>query len=170
VICLIFHQVLTLFLCAFKNHRRCSILYRDLKPQNIGLDDKGLVKMFDFGLAKELKPEFQVGIDQYTGRKETGTRRYMAPEVYNGDAYGLPADVFSFSVVCWQVLSFQVPFKGLDIEAHANAVYVKKRKPALKMKWPRQLKKIIVAGWAHDPSRRPKMGDCLHTIEDYLKS
>jgi len=126
--------------------------------------------MFDFGLAKELKPEFQVGIDQYTGRKDTGSRRYMAPEVYNGDAYGLPADVFSFSVVCWQVLSFQVPFKGLDKEVHANTVFVKKRRPALKMKWPRQLKKIIVAGWSHNPSHRPKIIEYLHTIEDHLKN
>ena len=125
--------------------------------------------MFDFGLAKELKPDVQVGIDQYEGRKDTGSRRYMAPEVYNGDAYGLPADVFSFAVVFCQLLSLHIPFKGLDMAAHANAVYVKKRRPVLKMKWPRKLKKVIVGGWAHDPSRRPKMGECLRTIEDYLR-
>jgi len=125
--------------------------------------------MFDFGLAKELKPDCRVGIDQYIGRKDTGSRRYMAPEVYNGDAYGLPADVFSFSVVFWQLMSLRIPYKGLAMEAHVNAVFVKKRRPALKMKWPRQLKKIVGDGWAQDPSRRPKMVDCLHTIEDYLR-
>jgi len=60
-------------LCFQKSHC-CSILYRDLKAQNVGLDYKGLVKMFDFGLAKELKPDFQVGIDQYTGHQDTGSR------------------------------------------------------------------------------------------------
>jgi len=93
----------------------------------------------------------------------------MAPKVYNSDAYGLPADVFSFAVVFWQVLSFQIPFKGLDTEVHANMVYMKKRRPALKMKWPRKLKnKIIVGGWAHNPSRRPKMIEYLQTIEEHL--
>ena len=124
--------------------------------------------MFDFGLAKELKPNFRVGADQYKGRKDTGSRRYMAPEVYNGDAYGLPADVFSFAVVFWQVLSCHIPFKGFAPEVHVNMVYVMKRRPALKMKWPRKLKKIIVRGWEHNPSRRPKMIEYLHTIEVYL--
>jgi serine/threonine-protein kinase TNNI3K len=93
----------------------------------------------------------------------------MAPEVYNGDAYGLSADAFSFAVLLWQLLSLRIPFKGLEMETHANAVYVKKRRPAFKIKWPRKLKKVFVGGWAHDPSRRPKMGDCLRTIEDYLR-
>jgi serine/threonine protein kinase len=145
-----------------------SILYRDLKPQNIGLDDNGRVKMFDFGLAKELKPQFQVDIDQYKGRMETGSRRYMAPEVYSSDLYGLPADVYSFTVLFWQLLSLQLPFKGLSLEVYAHKVYVKKYRPAVKRNWSKKLKKIIVKGWDHNPSRRPKMNDFLLTLEEYL--
>lgn len=127
--------------------------------------------MFDFGLAKELKHEFRVGTDQYKGRKDKGTRRYMAPEVHNGDAYGLPADVFSFAVVFWHLLSLKTPFNGLkDEEAHANAAYLKKYREPIKTKWPWKLRRVISEGWSHDPSRRPKMSDCLRTIEGHLVS
>ena len=58
-----------------------SILHRDLKPANIGFDVRGDIKIFDLGLAKELKPSQQVGTDQYHTSGIAGTRRYMAPEV-----------------------------------------------------------------------------------------
>lgn len=58
-----------------------SILHRDIKPQNIGFDIRGDVKLFDFGLSKELKPNQQVGNDQYHSSGLAGTRRYMSPEM-----------------------------------------------------------------------------------------
>ncbi len=58
-----------------------SILHRDIKPQNIGFDIRGDVKIFDFGLSKELKPSQQVGNDQYHSSGLAGTRRYMSPEM-----------------------------------------------------------------------------------------
>eukprot|EP00979_Chaetoceros_neogracilis_P002328 scaffold408_cov177-Chaetoceros_neogracile.AAC.1 len=123
-----------------------SILYRDLKPQNIGLDDTGVVKIFDFGLAKELKAKYEVGVDQYRGSKAHGTRRYMAPEL----------------------LSCTVPFKGLDMGAHAHEVYVKKFRPTIKRKWPKKIKAMIAKGWDCEPSRRPKMSDWLGAIDEYM--
>jgi serine/threonine protein kinase len=53
-----------------------SIIYRDLKPENIGFDVYGNAKLFDFGLAKELRIEDKVDKDQYNASGRTGTRRY----------------------------------------------------------------------------------------------
>ena len=56
------------------------ILFRDLKPDNVGFDIRGDAKIFDFGLAKELHPQDKVGADQFRLSGVTGSRRYMAPE------------------------------------------------------------------------------------------
>ena len=69
----------------------CHIIFRDLKPENMGFDSEGTVKLFDFGLARETNPSQRL-------TSMTGSREYMAPEVAQSQPYGLSADVFSFGV------------------------------------------------------------------------
>ena len=56
--------------------------------QNIGFDIRGDIKIFDFGLAKELKPIECEGKDEYHSSGMAGTRRYMAPEMAQARGYG----------------------------------------------------------------------------------
>ncbi|KAL7525240.1 hypothetical protein ACHAWF_001269, partial [Thalassiosira exigua] len=83
-----------------------------------------IVKLFDFGLAKELKPKdlrthprFH---DESTYRLMacTGSRRYMAPEVCFGDPYNEKADMYSFGMLAYQTCSLVAPFDGWDAERH----------------------------------------------------
>lgn len=60
-----------------------KIVLRDLKPKNIGFDKYGNVKLFDFGLAKEMKTCDKKMDDTYKMSGDTGSRRYMAPEGRN---------------------------------------------------------------------------------------
>lgn len=132
-----------------------SIMYRDLKPENIGFDVRGNAKIFDFGLAKELIDKDKVATDQYRASGRTGTRRYMAPEVVLCKYYGKPADVFSFSILFWEILSLSQPFKGYDYEKHAKLVVLKKKRPELKNRWPAIIQMTMKEGWDDKPANRP---------------
>ncbi len=124
--------------------------------------------MFDFGLAKELKEECKINPDQYRCTIKTGTLRYMSPEVYNGTIYGLPADVYSFSIMLWELLSLDIPFFGFSTRKFAKKVIVKKHRPIIFRTWPKELRTLLCLGWSHDPSRRPRMNEIYQTLGSYL--
>ncbi len=85
------------------------------KPDNIGFDLRGDIKIFDFGLAKEL-PTIHNGHDKlfhFTGM--CGSPRYMAPEVALEEPYNELCDVFSFSIVFWEMMTLSKPYGNIDM-------------------------------------------------------
>lgn len=79
-----------------------KIVYRDLKPENLGFDIRDDVKLFDFGLSAELQPAMKVPGSKpatYNLTGETGSFRYMAPEVANSQPYNETADVYAFGIL-----------------------------------------------------------------------
>ena len=86
------------------------------------LDDGRLV-LFDFGLAKLWQTSCDEPADaprQLTG--QTGSARYMAPEVARSRPYGTSAEVYSFGILLWQLASHERPFAGMDMQRHARQV------------------------------------------------
>mmetsp|Transcript_24735 Transcript_24735/g.36653 ORF Transcript_24735/g.36653 Transcript_24735/m.36653 type:complete len:668 (+) Transcript_24735:48-2051(+) len=144
-------------------HER-DIIYRDLKPENIGFDVRGNAKLFDFGLAKELREEDKIEKDQYNASGRTGTRRYMAPEVVLCKYYGKPADVFSFSILLWEMLALSQPFKSYDYEKHAQLVVQKNKRPDVKKDWPVLIKNVVKRAWAPDPNGRPSFHQICNSL------
>jgi serine/threonine protein kinase len=148
-----------------------SIIFRDLKPDNIGLDFNDNIKLFDFGLAKELKKEERVEEDKYHNSEKTGTKRYMAAEVYMSNLYGLPADIYGFSVILWEMLSLSIPYAKMDAEEHVRQTFEKRRRPKLRAyNWPEEVKSLIKKGWSHEPAKRPKMDSIYNFLAVFLES
>lgn len=145
-----------------------NIIHRDLKPDNIGLDSFGRVKLYDFGVAKEFKADKEVGPGIYKATHKTGTRRYMAPEVFLGTPYGLSADVYSFSIVLWEVIALETPYAGMSGPEHAKSVYTNKRRPILKPKWPKGIKKVMLGAWVHEPDKRLTMSEVSKQLSEYM--
>lgn len=95
---------------------RC-IIHRDLKPNNILLNLSGRAKIADFGLSKFL----QNHNDNFVMTGETGTYRYMAPEVVMHKEYNTSVDVWSFGMIMY-FMYYTIPFLGMSTYEIVHAV------------------------------------------------
>eukprot|EP00934_Nitzschia_sp_Nitz4_P000585 Nitzschia sp. Nitz4//scaffold190_size42200//30078//33516//NITZ4_007394-RA/size42200-processed-gene-0.52-mRNA-1//-1//CDS//3329540150//585//frame0 len=108
-----------------------NILFRDLKPDNIGFDAKGMLKLFDFGLAREAKECDALENGTYKMSGHTGSRRYMAPEVARGKAYNKSVDVYSFGILLWEMCSLEKPYMGYSSKRHMKDVVLGGERPKM---------------------------------------
>ena len=90
-----------------------KIIYRDLKPENIMVLENGYIKFFDFGTVKE--------VNNNNNRTKTfiGTISYMAPEIFTGQGYSFPIDIWALGIMMYEFLCGKLPF-GEDIEDPAE--------------------------------------------------
>mmetsp|Transcript_14376 Transcript_14376/g.26940 ORF Transcript_14376/g.26940 Transcript_14376/m.26940 type:complete len:489 (+) Transcript_14376:270-1736(+) len=130
-----------------------NIIYRDLKPDNLGFDVRGDIKLFDFGLATEFDKEKHGGY-KLTG--DTGTIRYMAPEVAMEHNYTEKADVYSFGILLWEILSMETPYGKLHGGKIEYSVCHLGLRPKIDPKWPSALRRLLEDCFAGQP-RRPGM-------------
>ena len=142
------------------------IIYRDLKPENIGFDAKGVLKIFDFGLARELDPDEKVG-DNFRLTGMTGTLRYMAPEVFREEPYNLAADVYSFGIVLWYIFALRVPFKKYSAAMYRRNVVENFFRPTIDSAWGTTMCKLIAKCWSPDPNTRPIFLDICNILKEH---
>lgn len=152
------------FVCHAFIHR---LVYRDIKPENIGFDIRGDVKLFDFGLCKSLEPELKVrGGYLLTGR--TGSIPYMAPEVALSKPYDSKCDVFSFAILLWEILAIKAAFKTLTKKEYLNQVMMGTVRPPIHKSWPPLTRAMMKAAWDPDPYDRPDMKNIATLIRTDL--
>eukprot|EP00899_Mesostigma_viride_P011982 jgi/Mesvir1/20785/Mv07895-RA.1 len=135
-------------------HKR-GITHRDLKSLNVlvaAVKDGGqqyTVKIGDFGLAK-VKNESMTMLNT-----QVGTFRWMAPEVMRGETYRASADVYGFAMLCYEILTGEVPYQDLIDVQVTIAVAHEKLRPELPSYIPADLRQLLTECWADDPAVRP---------------
>ena len=127
----------------------CSppIIHRDLKSQNLLVGADYSVKVADFGLSREcLQPGAMTRV---------GSVQWAAPEVLLGKSYSHKCDLWSFGVVCWEVLTARVPFDGMAPTTVATKVAMEGLRLPVPPQAPMRLLRLIARCWSEDPEQRP---------------
>ncbi len=161
---MIIRQVLKALDCAHSN----GILHRDIKPSNIMITTQGFVKVLDFGIAKIIGGEnlTQTGF-------MVGTPQYISPEQAQGEPVVQASDLYSVSVVLFQLLTGQPPFVSNTpvgvIMAHIKETPPKLRK--LNPNIPAALEKFVLKGLEKKPQKRfASAQEMLSALDEILPS
>ncbi|KAG0592984.1 hypothetical protein KC19_1G295500 [Ceratodon purpureus] len=149
-----------------------GVLHRDLKSSNIlvnqSVDGKEeyVVKIADFGMAK-LQGKNNM---PYFMTVDVGATLWRAPEVFRNDGchkYSFPADVWSYGITCFEILTGEVPFEGTTLSQIRQKVLCGLR-PRLPASCPSILKSMLTKCWALMPCDRPSFANIHKTLKLYL--
>jgi serine/threonine protein kinase len=144
-------------------HPDACIIHRDIKPDNIGFSSDGSVKIFDFGLCVCVK-KFTKETAAYTMSGNTGTLRYMAPEVALEQAYNEKVDIYSLGILLWQVAADAVPYHGITRREFMKFVVRQEARPVLSFSWSLELRSLFERMWDADATSRPTSLQVLDTV------
>ena len=170
-------------------HHHC-VVWRDLKPANIGFDTVGNdVKLFDFGLVhKAVQPQRLDG-------PAAGSLRFMAPELFpstenNNDNNNnndndndndndtcssssslhllLAVDIYAFGLTLWQLCSFQQPFGGYTPRQHRQQVIKGGERPPMVAWWPKELQDLMQQCWSTSALERPTAPQIVTVLQNIV--
>jgi serine/threonine protein kinase/Tfp pilus assembly protein PilF len=86
---------------------RLGVVHRDLKPQNVMVDEEGNARIMDFGIARSVETKGITGAGVMIGTPE-----YMSPEQVEGKEVDKRSDIYSLGVILYEMVTGQVPFEG----------------------------------------------------------
>mmetsp|Transcript_13847 Transcript_13847/g.38050 ORF Transcript_13847/g.38050 Transcript_13847/m.38050 type:complete len:203 (-) Transcript_13847:1215-1823(-) len=138
------------------------------KPDNIGFDSSNVLKLFDFGLAREIQEQDQVGNGLYRMTGMTGAMRYMAPEVGLRQPYNLSADIYSWSMIMWFILALEPPFAFYTQDMLYDRVLHRGSRPAVFRSWPSEVAAIMQRAWDTNIANRPSFGEIKLVVKQEL--
>lgn len=130
-------------------HER-GIIHRDIKPENLILRSDGLIKILDFGLAR------QTGAEDSLEDLPMGTLGYMSPEQLRGDSLTPATDLFSLGVVLWELATGAHPFRADTALATTAAIARAELELGLPPSYlSRPLERILRRLMSRNPTDRP---------------
>ncbi|XP_048347051.1 vascular endothelial growth factor receptor 3 isoform X4 [Sphaerodactylus townsendi] len=148
----------------FLASRKC--IHRDLAARNILLSENNVVKICDFGLARDIykDPDY---VRKGSARLPL---KWMAPESIFDKVYTTQSDVWSFGVLLWEIFSLGAsPYPGVQI----NEEFCQRLKDGTRMRAPEyataEIYRIMLSCWYGDPKERPTFSDLVEILGDLLQ-
>uniref|UniRef100_A0A7N4V7K0 Vascular endothelial growth factor receptor 3 n=1 Tax=Sarcophilus harrisii TaxID=9305 RepID=A0A7N4V7K0_SARHA len=148
----------------FLASRKC--IHRDLAARNILLSENNVVKICDFGLARDIykDPDY---VRKGSARLPL---KWMAPESIFDKVYTTQSDVWSFGVLLWEIFSLGAsPYPGVQI----NEEFCQRLKDGTRMRAPEyataEIRHIMLSCWSGDPKERPAFSDLVEILGDLLQ-
>ncbi|XP_048176003.1 vascular endothelial growth factor receptor 3 isoform X5 [Corvus hawaiiensis] len=148
----------------FLASRKC--IHRDLAARNILLSENNVVKICDFGLARDIykDPDY---VRKGSARLPL---KWMAPESIFDKVYTTQSDVWSFGVLLWEIFSLGAsPYPGVQI----NEEFCQRLKDGTRMRAPEyataEIYRIMLSCWHGDPKERPTFSDLVEILGNLLQ-
>ncbi len=148
-----------------------GVIHRDLKPSNVILvedkQERDLVKILDFGLAKIVAPEYRELITVTARGDIFGTPAYMAPEQFRGEGSDPRSDIYALGCILFELLVGGPPFSGHNMElmqAHTRTPPPQASSHRVDAAISAELDAAIDACMAKDADRRPQTGRDVFSI------
>jgi eukaryotic-like serine/threonine-protein kinase len=144
------------------------LVHRDVKPQNVLIDEEGRAKVTDFGIARSLEG----GVKHLTAAgRVVGTTDYVSPEQALGHGVTGQSDVYSLGIVLWEMLTGEVPFTG-DTTVNVAMKHVQEGLPDVQRRRPEvsaALAAVIERATAKDlGSRYATIAEMVRELEQVL--
>jgi len=147
---------------AYLHSRQPPILHLDLKSANILVDNSWKVKLGDFGLS-----QIRTNTFMSSAASAGGTPQWMAPEVLRSEKYGEAADVYSYGVVLWEVITGRAPWEDMHPMQVVGAVGFQGRMLPMPTHPDSDpvLAEMSMLCMSHDPARRPTFHDIVEILD-----
>ncbi|XP_058991879.1 serine/threonine-protein kinase TNNI3K isoform X1 [Mustela lutreola] len=140
------------------------IIHRDLNSHNILLCEDGHAVVADFGESRFLQ-----SLDEDNMTKQPGNLRWMAPEVFTQcTRYTIKADVFSYALCLWELLTGEIPFAHLKPAAAAADMAYHHIRPPIGYSIPKPISSLLMRGWNACPEGRPEFSEVVTKLEECL--
>ena len=139
-----------------------KVIHRDVKPENVMVDDEDGVKVLDFGLAAQIRSSQSRTSNAVTSKG--GTPGYKSPEQWRGKPQREAADVYSFGVMAYWLFAGVLPFDGDDLAVLGHAVLTAPVEPIAG--FPARMNAALVKALAKQPEERfASCGEFMDALE-----
>ena len=137
-----------------------DLVHRDLKSSNVLFTDDMTAQICDFGTSRTMK-------NTTIPSKTAGTYRWMAPEVAKMDDTNKSCDIFSYSIVVWELIEHEIPFRQCPTDVTASLCILNDERPCITSPaWPQFLIDLVQVGWSANPQERPTFFDILTSLKN----